>query len=168
MFGRLLVLRAVLGAVFALAAVNTVDAEPAAPASLVGHYRIQGSGMIIAIADCGEGQLCGRVAARGQLPEFIPCRLCQAASAVEPLCGAQLMTRLHPTRTGWQGEFFDPRAGIDYALNLWWSKEGASGTTLLTQRYNAPPFLTRSMPKIEAWTPVAPPTTPCGTATPTS
>ena len=156
MSGRFLALRAVLGAVFALAAVNTLDAEPAAPAALVGHYRVQGSGMIIAIADCGEGRLCGRIAGLDATPQ-------QAAA----FCGLTILTELQPTATGWQGKFSDAVLGGDYIIDI--SRGNAkSGPALMVQRYSAPPFLTRSMARVEAWVSVAPPSTPCGTAAPTS
>ena len=62
--GRFLVVRAALGGVVMLVALTILGAhaQPPAPTSLVGHYRVQDSGTIIAIADCGEGQLCGRIA----------------------------------------------------------------------------------------------------------
>jgi Uncharacterized protein conserved in bacteria (DUF2147) len=166
MLARFLALRAPLGAVFALAAVNTLDAEPSAPAGLVGHYRVQGPGMIIAIADCGEGRLCGRIAGLApQQQQNAQQRL--APQQADQLCGLTVLTELRPTAIGWQGKFRDPILGGDYTLDI--SRGGAkSGPALMVQRYSAPPFLTRSMARIEAWVSVAPPSTPCGTATPTS
>ena len=167
MSGRFLALRAALGAVFALAAVNTLDAEPSAPAGLVGHYRVQGSGMIIAIADCGEGRLCGRIAGLAA-PQQQNAQQRLAPQQADQLCGLTVLTELQPAGQGlWQGKFQDPILGGDYTLDI--SRGNAkSGPALMVQRYSAPPFLTRSMARIEAWVSVAPPSTPCGTATPTS
>jgi uncharacterized protein DUF2147 len=153
------------GAIFAMAAIGPLGAEPRAPVSIIGHYRVQGSEMIIAIADCGEGQLCGRIATLG--------KLAQSGNAEQPtqrrrLCGLTVLTELHPTEAGWQGRFHDPELGDDYTLNLWAQQGTAPGEVLSARRYRSPPLLTRSMPKLEAWTRVAPPAAPCGAATPTS
>lgn len=170
---RVVPVAAALGAVLALAAIGPLGAEPVAPTSILGHYRVEGSGMIIAIADCGNGQLCGRIAGLGKVPRRGQRNAAQARNA-EPqaqegqLCGAAVLTELHPTTTGWQGRFRDLKFGGDYTLDLWRPKDAVPGDTLLTQRHNAPPFLSRSLPHIETWTRVAPPATACGAATPTS
>jgi uncharacterized protein (DUF2147 family) len=169
MYRRVVPVAAALGAILALTAVR-LDAEPLPQASILGNYRVPGSEMILAIAECSEGQLCGRVVGLGKLPELLPCEGCQAAASEprERLCGVAVMTDLHRTDSGWEAKYDDPALGIEYTLNLWRPKNIAADTTLLTQRHNAPPFLTRSMPRVETWTRVAAPAAPCGTATPTS
>jgi uncharacterized protein (DUF2147 family) len=162
---RLARFSAALGAVFALAAIGPLGAEPLAPVSIVGHYRVQGSEMIIAIADCGQGQLCGRVAALGKLAQTGDA---EQLAQRRRLCGAAVLTELHPTEAGWQGRFHDPEFGDDYTLNLWAQNGAAPGASLKARRYRAPPLLSRSMPRLEAWIRVAPPTAACDAATPTS
>ena len=168
--GRFLVVRAALGGVVMLVALTILGAhaQPPAPTSLVGHYRVQDSGTIIAIADCGEGQLLWTN--RGTSPKAAPQR---AQQKVEPLqgdqlCGLTILTELQPTASGvWEGKFRDPILGGAYSLDI--SRGNAkSGPVLMVQRYRAPPFFTRSMARVEARVSVAPPTTPCGASAPTS
>jgi uncharacterized protein (DUF2147 family) len=165
---RVAPLSATLGAVFALAAIGPLGAEPRAPASIIGHYRVPGSEMIIAIADCGAGQLCGRIATLGKLAQSSDG---EQQAQRRGLCGVAVLTELHPTEDGWQGRLHDPELGDDYTLdlvNLWPLQGTAPGAVLSARRYRAPPLLTRTMPKLEAWTRVAPPAASCGAATPTS
>jgi uncharacterized protein (DUF2147 family) len=157
MLSRIATAGAAAGALLGLAALTATAAPP--PAGLAGAYRVQGSGLIIAIADCGDG-LCGRIVG---LPDPTP----QQAQPLS-LCGHTVLSELHPAGQGlWQGKFQDPILGGVYTLNI--SRGSAkSGPALMVQRYSAPPFLTRSMARIEAWVSVAPPSTPCSIATPTS
>jgi len=157
---RSLVVPAAFGALL-LVAGGALRAEPRSAASILGHYRVQGSGMVIAIADCGEGQLCGRIVG---LPDP---RIQKSLPPQETLCGLTVLTQLQPDETGgWQGRFHDPVLGGDYTLNILPANAFANGA-LRVQRYSSPPFLTRSMPRIETWTSTAPPAS-CNTATPTS
>ena len=152
---------AALGTLLVLAAGGAFSAEPRAAASILGHYRVEGSGMIVAIADCGEGRLCGRIAG---LPDP---RIQKQLPPQAKLCGLTVLTGLQPSDSGgWQGQFHDPVLGGDYTLNIL-PANAASAGTLRVQRYSSPPFLTRSMPRIETWTSMAPPAA-CDMPTPTS
>lgn len=171
MFGRFLARRAPLGAVLLLLALTPLGtrAEPTAPMSLIGNYRVQGSsGMIIAIADCGEGRLCGRIAGfAASQQQNAQQRL--APQRADQLCGLTVLTELEPTAIGWQGKFHDAVLGGDYIIDIDISRgKDKSGPVLMVQRYSAPPFLTRTMARQEAWVSVAPPSTPCGPPAPTS
>ena len=111
---------------------------------------------------CGAGQLCGRIAGLGRLVE--PGDAQQLARRRQ-FCGETVLTELEPTKAGWQGHLHDPEFGNDYTINLWVQTNGAG---LKARRYRSAPLLSRSMPQLESWTRIAPPTAACGAVTPTS
>ena len=159
---RLFPLSATLGTLLAMAAIGPLAAEQTAPANIIGHYRLQGSDELIAIADCGAGQLCGRIEGLGRLLET---GNAQQLAQRRQFCGKTVLTGLEPTSGVWQGLLHDPEFGDDYTITLWIQ---ANGTGLKARRYRSAPLLSRSMPQLESWTRVAPPTAACGAATPTS
>ena len=78
--------------------------------------------MVMTIGDCGDGRLCGRVAALGKLAAtdaFNPI----PANRSRPVCGLVLMTGLTGDNEGWRGSFHEggykrggaPKAGQDMA-----------------------------------------------------
>ena len=165
MFDRLFLRCTALVAVLVLLGPAPLGARAEPPMSITGNYRVEGSGMIITIADCGEGKLCGRIAGL-PAPQQQSAQQKPAPPRADQLCGLTVLTELWPTRIGWQGKFRDPVLGGDYTLEI--SPGILRAPTLMVQRYSAPPFLTRTMARQEIWVSVAPPSTPCGTAAPTS
>jgi uncharacterized protein (DUF2147 family) len=141
--------------------IPTAAAPPAA--DIAGHYRIARSGMVVAVADCGDGRWCARIAALGRLAAT-DARNPRPTEQSRPLCGMMVMSGAVADDGAWQGTFYDPQVGGDYAISLALRHNGA----LSVRAHSQPPFLMRTYVRDEVWERVAPPDAPCGAPTPTS
>jgi uncharacterized protein (DUF2147 family) len=160
-------LAAFCAAIGALLVIESAGATPQPAAGIAGHYRIGHGGMVIAVVDCGDGRLCGRIAALGRLAAT-DAHNPQPADQSRPLCGLLVMSvqaGQNISRAGdWQGTFYDPQLGSDYTIGL--TPEARGG--LRVHAYSGPLLLRRTYTRDEVWERVAPPVAACGAPTPTS
>jgi hypothetical protein len=164
--GRLISISVALGCVLATAAAGPSGDGPSAALSLAGnYYSLPDSQAVVALADCGERRLCGRLVGLGKLTDQ---GTAQKKAQPRHLCGVTVVTDLRPTdQGGWEGRFRDPNSGNDYWLVLY-RQTTAANANLAAQRYRSRPLFSRALPAFESWERVAAPTAPCAAVTPTS
>lgn len=117
----------------------------------IGNFFAAPDGPVIAIADCGEGKLCGRIVGLGKLPPT-DARNPKAAEKGRNLCGLQVLTLsvardATPNEKFWEGRFYHAEKGQTYNVlvsvmqNEYISIGGAVGD----------PFLSRTFPFQQFW-----------------
>ena len=115
------------------AALSIGTATAAPSVDLAGYYAVpnysmvlnEGPGpLVIAVYGCGAGNFCGKIAARGPLPEKDLANPV-AASQGRALCGLDILTVSLASGTAknqagavLQGKFYDPRTGDDSVVQV--------------------------------------------------
>ena len=164
---RLPITRFVLGplaatAMLFLGASEIGQAAPSVP-DITGHYRIGATNLVLAIADCGKGGLCGRIAEAGGLPAN-DARNPTPERQARGLCGLAVLTGLKWEYGFWLASLYDPQNGTDYSLTLAPRQDGS----LMVEGHSGRMVFMRTYKRVEeVWARVPPPA-PCNPLLPTT
>jgi len=142
----------------ALALSGSARAVPAF--DLAGYYQMPDNSMIlnpqegpliVAVYRCGAGEFCGRIAARGGLPEA-DLRNPEPVSRTRLLCGLGILAVETPAgardpAVGLRGRLYDPRTGDDSTIEL---SAGQNGELHVTGHAGRP-IVSRTYVRQEVW-----------------
>jgi hypothetical protein len=147
----------------------TGSAMAAPAADLAGYYRMpensvvrpaQDGVVIVALYRCATDEFCGRIAARGGLPDA-DLRNPEPVSRARSLCGLDILAveiPLGARDAALKGSLYDPRTGGDSAVELY---AGSNGDLHVTEQ----PAPSGASPRLEeVWQRVTAPVSSCDRA----
>jgi Uncharacterized protein conserved in bacteria (DUF2147) len=162
-----------------IGALAMIGAAAAAPAvDLAGYYRMpansqiqntQDGVVIVAVYRCATGEFCGRIAARGGLPEA-DLRNPEPVARARSLCGLDILSVEDPAgldkaAVALRGTLYDPRTGDDSAIEIY---AGQNGDLHVTGHAGRPILSRTYVRREEVWQRVTPPAGACEQVGPTS
>ena len=148
----------------ALALAGSAVAAPAV--DLVGYYRMPANSLVrpaqegvvvVAVYRCATDEFCGRIAARGGLPDA-DLHNPEPVSRARSLCGLDILAveiPLGARDAALKGNLYDPRTGGDSAVELY---AGSNGDLHITEQ---PTPSSASARLEEVWQRVTPPASSC-------